>query len=162
MNCPVIHALSTMLLIAFAGVTRSRDFSSKSLDNKTKDFHWIDMVALRNLLDPAEDEFLRKRLQPSEFRAMRQKRLEAALEYISAAARDAEILACMLHTACNTRNPTTMGAAYKLAHEAAQLRIYAFLSMLFPGVRSSLLKVADIYEQVIEEARLLGLLNRAV
>lgn len=162
MSCPMIHALSTMLLIAFAGATKSRDFPRKALNNATKDFRWIDMVALRNLLDPAEDEFLRKRLQPSEFRAMRRKRLEAALEYISAAARDAEIVACMLHTLYNTRNPATMGAAYKLAHEAAQLRIYAFLSMLFPGVRSSLLRVADTYEQVIEQATSLGLLNRAV
>src|SRR5271169_2783569 len=64
-------------------------------DDRTGHLRPVDIEAFRNLIDPAEAEFLRSRLPPSEFRAIQRERLRAAAEYISSAARNAAVLVRM-------------------------------------------------------------------
>ena len=43
----------------------------------------VDIEAFRNLIDPAETEFLKSHLFPNQFRVIQRERLRAAVEYIS-------------------------------------------------------------------------------
>src|SRR5882724_1043505 len=59
----------------------------------------IDVAAFRNLVDPAEDAYLRRRLPGAEFRTVQRKRLLATAVYIKTANRNAAILIRMGHDA---------------------------------------------------------------
>lgn len=158
----MVHQLSVIFIFAFACEPRSSDYSAESVDNPTSDFHWIDVDAFLNLVDPAEEEFLRKRLQSADFKAIQQQRLEAVLDYIETAARDAEILERMLETVRCNLDPSLTGLASKLIQEAARLRTHAFVSTLLPWARISRVKVAESYARLLRQASLLGLLHPPV
>ena len=51
----------------------------------------IDVEAFRNLVDPAEDDYLRRRLPASDFRVVRRERLRAMAAYVQLAGRNAAI-----------------------------------------------------------------------
>ena len=49
----------------------------------------VDVEAFRNLINPAEDEYLRHRLPPSQFRIVRRERLRAMAAYVQLIASNA-------------------------------------------------------------------------
>jgi len=157
MTCTVMQLLPAILLIHYGYVKKSRDCSSDTLNSRTSNLRWLDVDAFRNLVHPGEEEFLRNRLQPADFGAIQQERLAAALDYTAIAAHQVAILARMSEGSRASGDPVVKHIANKLVHEAARLRTYAFLAMLLPGARNSLVRVAEAYEQVIQQASLLGL-----
>src|ERR1700687_5248011 len=83
-------ALAVVLRIAFSrGLQVSTD---RSLAAQLQP---IDIAAFRNLVDPAEDAYLRRRLPASEFRTVRRERLLAMSVYVRTAGRNALILVSM-------------------------------------------------------------------
>ena len=123
----------------------------------------VDIDAFRNLIDPAEEDFLRRRLPPTDFRRIQRKRLGAAKEYIAGAARNAGILLQLAEGARQSPDPEVVQTAQKLIDEATQLRLYAFraipriyFAMLFPSQGTSFVRLADGYERINQEMAALG------
>ena len=95
-------------LIFILGVTLSRSLQISAGAGLARQIKPIDIEAFRNLVDPAEDEYLRRRLPTPEFRLVRRKRLRAMAAYVQAARRNADILvrvgqaalaaSCLLYT----------------------------------------------------------------
>jgi hypothetical protein len=124
----------------------------------------VDIEAFRNLIDPTEEDFLRSRLPPAEFRKIQRERLRAAVEYVSCAAQNAAILLRLGEAARNSPDPATAEAAEKVVDHAIRLRLYAFqaiprlyVGIIFPGWQASSLRVVETYEQVTRQVVRLGL-----
>jgi hypothetical protein len=124
----------------------------------------VDLRAFRNLMDPDEEDYLRRSLSPPDFRRIQRSRLRAAVEYIQCAASNAAVLMRVAQTARRSPDPATAQAAAKLIDNAVRLRGYAFqaipklyLAMVFPGRRFSPARVAESYEQMTRQVVLLGL-----
>ena len=124
----------------------------------------VDLRAFRNLMDPEEEEYLRRRLLPADFRRIQRERLCAAVEYVRCAAFNAGVLMHFAEAARRSPDPAAARAAAKLIDNAIRLRSYAFqviprlyLAMVFPGRRISSARVAESYEQMTRQVVLLGL-----
>jgi hypothetical protein len=126
----------------------------------------VDVEAFRNLMDPAEEQFLRANLAPPEFRKIQRERLRAAIEYISCAAKNAAVLIHMGEAARRSADPSVAEAGEKLVDSAIRLRLYAFqtvaklyVGIVIPGVRPSPVGLAESYEQLTGQFRSLGRLE---
>jgi hypothetical protein len=124
----------------------------------------VDLRAFRNLVDPEEEDYLRRHLPPVDFRRIQRERLRAAVEYVRCAAFNAAVLMRFAEAASHSPDPATAQAAGKLIDNAIRLRSYAFqavpklyLAMLFPGRRISPARVAESYELMTRQVVLLGL-----
>ncbi len=67
-------ALGILVYVAIRGRARGVD-----LERAVNDFRSLDVEAFRNLVDPAEEAFLRDNLSPRKFRAIKRQRMWAAL-----------------------------------------------------------------------------------
>jgi len=128
------------------------------------DIHPVDLEAFRNLIDPAEEEYLRHRLAPAKFRAVHRRRLLAAIEYINCVAKNASALLAVGEVARVNADPQVALAGQQLVDAALQLLLYAFaviakfyMAILLPGLKLSPTPVADRYQNV---AGILGTLRR--
>ncbi len=138
--------------------------SARVLENPAGYIRSVDIEAFRNLIDPEEENFLRRRLPPAEFRRIQRERLRAAVEYISCAAQNAAILLRLGEAARSSPDPATAEAAEKLVDHAIRLRLHAFqaiprlyIGIIFPGWRPSSLRVVESYEQLTRQVVQLGL-----
>ena len=126
----------------------------------------IDVEAFRNLVDPAEDDYLRLRLPPPRFRQVRRQRLLAMAAYVRAAGRNADVLTRIGHAALASPDARAVQAAQQLVSEAVLLRRNAALSlakiyvaMAWPNAGVAASRVADGYERLNGSAMLLGRLQ---
>ena len=126
----------------------------------------IDVVAFRNLVDPAEDEYLWTHLSPARFRAAQRARLRARAAYVSVAGRNAALLVAMGQAALAANDEHTREAALRLVNDAlllrrnaafAMLRIYA--AMAWPSRQMPAASVLERYERLSSSAMLLGRLR---
>jgi hypothetical protein len=115
----------------------------------------VDIEAFRNLIDPAEEDFLRENLSASEFRAVQRERLRAAVEYVSCATHNAAILVGLGEAARVSPDPKIAEAGQQLLDSALRLRIYALLSIIrlylgiaLPGAHLSAGRLADNYQHL--------------
>jgi len=115
----------------------------------------VDIDAFRNLIDPAEEDFLRQNLPPGEFRVIQRERLRAAVEYVSCAAHNAAVLVRLGEAARASSDPKIAQAGRQLLDSALRLRLYALLSMIrlylgiaFPGAHLSAGTLADNYQHL--------------
>jgi len=126
----------------------------------------IDVEAFRNLVDGAEDDYLRLRLPAPQFRHVRRQRLLAMAAYVKAAGRNADILIRIGHAALASSDARAVQAAQQLINEAVLLRRNAALSlakiyaaMAWPNSGLVASRVADGYEHLNGSAMLLGRLQ---
>jgi hypothetical protein len=126
----------------------------------------IDIAAFRNLIDPAEDDYLRRRLPPSEFRAVRRERLRAMAAYVQTAGRNAAILVRMGQSALPASDPQTSEAARQLVDNALLLRRNAafallriYVAMAWPNSGLAATPILHGYERLNGAAMLLGRLQ---
>src|SRR5205807_2317605 len=80
--------LSLVLIVAIA----SRTLQLSGGSNLIREIEPIDVEAFRNLINVADDAFLRESLAPKQFRAVRRARLRATAAYVSQAGRNAVVL----------------------------------------------------------------------
>jgi hypothetical protein len=126
----------------------------------------IDVEAFRNLVNPTEDDYLRLRLPPPQFRHVRRQRLLAMAAYVKAAGRNADVLIRIGQAALASSDARALQAAQQLVEEATLLRrnaalslakIYVALAWPNSGLEAS--RVADGYERLNGSAMLLGRLQ---
>jgi hypothetical protein len=134
--------------------------------NATPNIRPIDLEAFQNLVDPAEDDYLRRRLPPPEFRAVRRARLRATSAYIHAAGDNAAILVQLGESALASGDPRFTSAAKQLVNDALLLRrnttiasFRIYIAWAWPDSRFAAGKVIERYGRVSGSAMLLGRLQ---
>jgi hypothetical protein len=126
----------------------------------------IDIEAFRNLINPAEDEYLRRRLPAGEFRAVRRERLRAMAAYIQLVGNNAAVLVRTGEAALASGDPRVVDAARQLVNDALLLRRNAvvalmriYLALAWPSSGFAGVRVVDRYEQLSGAAMLLSRLQ---
>jgi hypothetical protein len=126
----------------------------------------IDIQAFRNLINPAEDDYLRRRLPPPQFRVVRRERLRAIAAYVQVAASNATVLVRVGEGALASNDPRIAGAAQRLVNDALMLRrnttvamARIYLALAWPNSGFAVVRVVDRYEQLNGAAMLLGRLQ---
>jgi len=155
--------LSFICLIFLIRLAAGQYVSPTACDDPAERIHFVDTESFRNLIDPAEADYLRTQLSPHEFRTIQRERLRAAIEYVRCAAKNAALLLKVAEAARHSSEPATAAAAEKLVDNAIRLRLYAFqmiprlyLAILFPTRGFATMRVADRYEQMTRQVVLLG------
>ena len=167
MTVAIILVFAAALALVFVlRIAVSRRLQIPGTAGLTAQIQPIDVDAFRNLINPAEDRYLRFRLPDAEFRLVRRVRLRAMAAYVQAAGRNAEILVRMGQSALTSADPHTAEAARRLVNDAlllrrnavfALLRIYAALA--WPNSGLAAMPVLDGYERLNGPAMLLGRLQ---
>jgi hypothetical protein len=128
-----------------------------SLDDLQAFTEPIDLPAFLNLVDPAEEEFLRARLTPRMFRKVQRQRLLATAEYVRCAAKNAALVVRLGEAASAEARTEISGIGQELVTAAIRLRALAFLALCLlylktaiPNARISLLQFPNLYEHLIE------------
>jgi len=126
----------------------------------------IDIEAFRNLTDPAEESYLRHRLPPAQFRAVRRERLRAMAAYVYIVGSNAAVLVRVGETARATGDARLAEAAQQLVNDALLLRRNAtfargqiYLALAWPNSGFAAARVVDRYERLNGAAMLLGRLQ---
>jgi len=160
----VIAAILSLVLIVAAAASRSLQLSGSA--NLTAQIQPIDIEAFRNLINMADDEFLRVSLAPRQFREVRRARLRAVAAYVLQAGRNAALLVRIGQAALASNDLRTQQAAQELINNAlllrrnaafALLRIYSALAWPNSGLAAA--GIADRYEHLSGSAMLLGRLQ---
>jgi hypothetical protein len=160
----VIAAALALGIILRLAVTQTLQVKrNASLDGTIRP---IDIEAFRNLINPAEDDYLRRRLPPAQFRTVRRVRLRAMAAYVQAAGRNAAVLVSVGEAAMASGDPRFAAAAHQLVNDALLLRRNAtvalmriYLALAWPYSEFAAVRVVDRYEQLSGAAMLLGRLR---
>jgi hypothetical protein len=165
MTLAIILVIAAVLgLVSVFGITVSRGLQVSQ--GNRQEIQPIDIHAFRNLVDPAEDEYLRRRLAPVEFRRVQRQRLRATAAYIQVAGRNAAVLAIMGQAAVSSGNAPTADAARQLVDSALLLRRNAsfalfriYVALAWPSSGQTASGVLRGYEHLNGCAMLLGRLQ---
>ena len=155
----VIGAVLSLFLVW--EILRSGMPEIRSLDDWERKKHEVDLVALRILLEPAEERFLRESLSPVHFRRLQRARCRVALRILELVEDNAAMLIKLGHLARVGANPALAKEADELMSRALRLRVtllfvqaYLWLKWLFPGWMLSVPALEMPYDE------LLGYLSR--
>jgi hypothetical protein len=164
MTVTFILVLAALLALWFLiRLAKGQSWAARREPDTCGEIRPVDVEAFRNLIDPAEAQFLRFNLPPPEFRKVQRERLRAAVEYISCAADNAKVVMRMGEAARHSPEPSVAEAGEKLVNTAIQLRAYAFqatlklyLRMVFPEAQFAPVGLAENYERMTGLMLLLG------
>lgn len=166
--------ISTLILVVLSVLgflllfRRTAGRSIVQLDDASLGTHLrpVDLEAFRNLVDPAEEEFLRLSLPAWEFRSIQRKRLRAAVDYLEGVSHNAAMLLQWGQLALTSSDPQITEAAKRLVAEAAPLRLYAliaagklYLKIAFPATTLRPAGIVNGYQSVSDRAAILGRLR---
>ena len=159
----VIAAALSLIFILSITISRSLQISHGSL---AANIQPVDIEAFRNLIDSAEDEYLRHRLPAPDFRVVRRQRLRAMAAYVQVAAKNAAVLVRIGQSALAANDPHTTEAARELVNQALLLRRNAtfallkiYVALAWPNSGFAASPVLHSYEQLNGTAMLLGRLQ---
>ena len=160
----VVAAAAALGIILCLAVTQNLPI--KKISRLNTSICPIDVEAFRNLVNPSEDEYLRLRLAPAEFRMVRRERRRAMAAYIQIAAANAAVLVRIGEAALASGDMQIAGAAQQLVNDALLLRrnttvalIWIYVALAWPSSGFAAVRVADRYEHVSGSAMLLGRLQ---
>jgi hypothetical protein len=157
----IITVILVVAGISFAGylffTVRGSMSATGTLDDLGAVTRPVDLLAFRNLTDPAEEEFLRSRLRGEVFRRIERERLRAALEYVERTAWNASVLLRM-GEGLRHEEPALAALGRDLASAALRLRLNALLAMgvlrlriWLPGVHIPVQQLAHGYEELRDQ-----------
>lgn len=140
--------IGSLLLLLLAVARRRRSSLSPQLQLRA-----VDILAFRNLIDPAEEDYLRRSLSSAGFNTLQRKRMRAAGDYINAAIHNSGVLLQLGQAAALSSNPGIAASGQELVQIALQLRTLAMLALvkvylrvLLPGAPLSLGRLAERYQ----------------
>jgi len=126
----------------------------------------VDIEAFRNLVNPAEDDHLRRRLPSREFRDVRRARLLAAAAYVWAARRNAGILVRIGQSSQSSDDRHTVEAATRLVDQSVQLQknaavalVRIYIALAWPNSGLAAAPILEGYRDLSGTAMLLGRLQ---
>lgn len=159
-------ALALVIILSFA-VTRS--LQAKGNTGTAVAIRPIDIEAFRNLIDPEEDSYLRRRLPPAQFRVVRRARLRAMAAYVHVAQSNAGVLVRVGEAGLASGDPQIAAAAHQLVNDALLLRrnttvalARIYVALAWPNSSFAAVRVVERYERLSGAAMLLGRLQNPV
>lgn len=162
----IFLVLAFLAVIFFLAAARGRSSSVRQLSDLQGQTRPVDIAAYRNLVDPAEEQFLKEKLPPADFRRIQRERLLAARDYIHCAAANAAVLLRVGEAARASEDPGIAQAGQDLVNQALRLRLYALIAetkllvaFLLPGHHISASGVSDAYEKLTGAVGRLGRLQ---
>lgn len=165
----ILVLLGLVALVFLVRLARGQRSKTRGEEDLTGRIQPVDIEAFRNLIDPKEERFLRSNLSPAEFRKVQRERLRAAIEYVSCAARNATVLVGIGEAARQSADPAIAEAGEKLVDSAIRLRLFSlqaiaklYVGMILPGVRLTPVGLAENYEQLTGQVRVLSRLEYRV
>ncbi len=152
-------ALAILVYVAIRNRTRRVD-----LEEAVQTFRSLDIEAFRNLVDDAEEAFLRDNLSPKKFREIKRQRAWAALIYAWEAGKAATALAKIGQAAQRSSDPKIAASGVQVAESAFRLRLQTISAclrllteILVPDLQSrSVPPLVDQYERASETLFRLG------
>jgi hypothetical protein len=167
MTLAIILVLAAAVALVFIlGIAFSRSLQLSAGARLAARIEPIDVEAFRNLIDPAEDDYLRRRLPPAEFRVVRRQRLRAMAAYVHTAGRNAAVLVRMGQAALAANDASTAEAARRLVDNALLLRRNAafallriYIALAWPNSGLAAESILRGYEKLNGSAMLLGRLQ---
>jgi hypothetical protein len=170
MNLAILIVIASVLaLVVILRVASSRSLQLSNNAGLAEQIQPVDVEAFRNLVNPADDEYLRTHLRPRQFRQVRRARLQATAAYVQVASKNAAILVRLGEAALATGNPQTAVAAKQLVNDALLLRrntgmalAKIYVTMAWPGMGFSTARIVESYVHVSSSAMLLGRLQNPV
>ena len=146
-------ALAALLGMWIAVRGARADFSS--LDDLPRLTQPVDLEAFLNLVDPAEESYLRAHLPADDFVEIRRERLHAVLEYLGRCRHNAAVLLRIGEAAQASPDPAIAAAGAELVAAALTFRLYSMLlplkiypGLVFAGMSLSLAPFGRRYERV--------------
>ena len=159
---------SALSLVAILWVAVTRGLGIPARPSLGDQIQPLDVEAFRNLADPAEDEYLRLRLPPSEFRKVRRTRLRALAAYVKTAGRNAAVLIRRGQDALTAGDAPTVEAASQMVNQALLLRRHAVLALVriygamgWPNLNLPARPVLEAYLRLSGTAMLVGRLRNS-
>lgn len=167
MNLALVLVIAAVLaLAAILSAAVSRNLQTRKGAGLSARVRPIDVEAFRNLIDPTEDDYLRRRLPSGPLRMVRRERLRAMAAYVQVAASNAGVLIRIGEAAVASGDPQVAAAAHQLVDDALLLRRNAtfalariYLAWAWPNSEFSTVRVVERYERVSGAAMLLGRLQ---
>jgi len=167
MNLAIVIVISAVLaLVIILSVAVTRSLQVKGSAGTAIAIRPIDIEAFRNLIDPEEDRYLRRRLPPAQFRVVRRERLRAMAAYVHVAQSNAGVLVRVGGAALASGDPRIAAAAHQLVNDALLLRrnttvalARIYLALALPNSGFAAVRVVERYEQLNGAAMLLGRLQ---
>jgi hypothetical protein len=162
----ILIVFAALALIVILRVAVSRNLQLSPGNGLAGRIEPVDVEAFRNLVDPAQDAYLRRRLTSWQYRVVQRERLRATAAYIRVAARNAAALIAMGQAALVSSDPQTVAAARQLVDSALLLRRNAtfallriYVALAWPSIGLSAAPVLHGYERLNGNAMLLGRLQ---
>lgn len=162
----VLVLFAVLALLVILGITVSRSLQVSGTSSLSGKIEPLDLEAFRNLVNPLENEYLRRRLDPHEYRKVQRERLRAALAYVRVASQNAAVLVAIGQAALNATDSATVEAAREMVENALLLRRNAtvallriYVALLWPQSAPDAVPVLLGYEQLSGRAMLLGRLQ---
>lgn len=131
----VLLALGLLSVFTILAVRRAKD--AHDLDRAFSDIRSLDIEAFRNLIDPAEDDFLRSRLPSSEFRKIKRERAHAALAYVRALSSASLQFARFGDAAQRSSDPAIVASGKQIANSAVNLRLQTLQARVRLGLTAT-------------------------
>ena len=165
MNLAIILVVAAAVALGvILSLTITRSLQAKG--NSAATIRPIDVEAFRNLIDPAEDQYLRRHLPATQFREVRRARLLAMAAYVQVAGGNAAVLVRVGESVLARGDPRFAEAAGQLVDDALLLRrnttvalLRIYMALAWPNSPFAAGRVIDRYEQVSSSAMLLGRLQ---
>jgi hypothetical protein len=158
----VIAAALALIFILGVALSRSHQISA----GHARQIQPIDVEAFRILVDPAENDYLRRRLSAADFRQVQRERLRATAAYVQIAGRNAAVLIRLGQTALTASDADTAEAARRLVDNALLLRRNAtfalfriYVALAWPTSGLAAAPILQGYERLNGSAMLLGRLQ---
>jgi hypothetical protein len=152
----IILALAVSSLALVWAILRPAGSEIRTLDDWETKKYDVNLEAFRILLDPAEEEYLRRSLPPGEFRHFQKRRLALALRSLELVGKNAAMLLKLGQLAKAGANPALAKEAEDLIYGALRLRVnlwhvqpYLWLKWIFPGWTLPVPALAMPYEELL-------------
>jgi hypothetical protein len=167
MNLAIFLIIAAAIaLVTILSVAVRRSLQVRNSANLTAAIRPIDVEAFRNLINPAEDDYLRRRLPRAQFRVVRRERLRAMAAYVRVVGSNAAVLVRVGEAALATGDSQLAGAALQLVNDALLLRrntmmalLRIYLALAWPNSEFAAVRLVDRYERLSGTAMLLGRLQ---
>jgi hypothetical protein len=142
MSTPYLYiAIAILLAALFAYFAVRRGRRSLALDEARTLMNSLDLQAFQNLVDPAEEDFLRSSLPADQFRRIRRARAWAALAYVRTLSQIALEFSRFGHGMRNSADPRLAELGRQIVGSAVLLRLRAleagsrlFVAVAFPDI----------------------------
>ena len=151
----VICAFALAALIGMWFTVRGTRADFSSLDDLPRLTQPVDLEAFLNLIDPAEESYLRAHLPAQDFVEIHRERLHPVLDYLGRCRHNAAVLLRLGEAAQASPDPAIAAAGADLVAAALNFRLYSMLlplkiypGLLFAGVSLSLAPFGRRYERV--------------